>query len=97
MDHVRCDVARLQPPRQPKPVPSRLKGEGNLSNRLARLDRLQPPALQQPQQRDRVRLLLLHGLALNSWNHPSDEPTGLAQLNDHRQGSILIKGSEGTA
>src|ERR687892_1389324 len=97
MDDVPLDAASLQPPRQPKPVAPRLKGEGNPFNRPARRHRLGPPAFQQPEQRHRIGLLLLQWLAIKTGNQSGYQPASLTQLNDHRQSGILIKGGEGTA
>jgi len=97
VDDVHLDAASLQPPSQPKPVTSRLIGEGDASDRLARLHRLRFPALHKPQQRVRIGRKLLQRLASNARNQSSYQPARLAQLNDHDQTGILVKDGQRTA
>jgi len=97
VDDVDLNATGLQPPRQPEPVTSRLIGEGHPSDRPARLHRLCLPALQQPQQRTRIRLKLLQRLAANAGNQSGNQPARLAHLDHHDQTGDLVKGGERTA
>ena len=74
-----------------------LVGQHDPCDRLAGLHRFIAPALDQAQQRRRTGFQLLQGLPVQPGNHPGDQPTRFAHLDDHHQRGILIKGSETTA
>src|SRR5271157_4117135 len=94
MDDVHFNTSRLQPPRKPETVAPGLESKRNPFDHLAGLDRLVTPALNQSQQRIRIRPKFLQGLAVNAGSHSSYKPARLAHVNDNYQSGVLIKGDE---
>src|SRR5271157_3213297 len=97
MDDVHFNTSRLQPPRKPETVAPGLESKRNPFDHLAGLDRLVTPALNQSQQRIRIRPKFLQGLAVNAGSHSSYKPARLAHFNDNYQSGVLIKGDERAA
>ena len=97
VNDVGFDAARPQPARQPEAVAASLEGNGDTRDRAAGLDRLVLPALQQSEQRLRVRLELLHRVALDPGNDAGDQPARLAHLDDRDQRAIRFQSREGSA
>src|SRR5271156_4511791 len=80
MDDVHFNTSRLQPPRKPETVAPGLESKRNPFDHLAGLVRLVTPALNQSQQRIRIRPKFLQGLAVNAGSHSSCKPARLAHL-----------------
>src|SRR5208282_4549933 len=97
MDDVHFNTSRLQPPRKPEAVAPGLESKRNPFDHLAGLDRLVTPALNQSQQRIRIRPKFLQGVAVNAESHSSYKPARLAHFNDNYQSGVLIKGDERAA
>ena len=97
MDNMGFDIAHLQPARQPEAVAASFKSNRDARDRTASLGSLIPPTLQQSQQRLLVRLELLQGVPLDTWNDPGDEPAREAHFDDRDECVILLKGGEGPA
>lgn len=91
------DAALPEPARQPKPVATGFEGYHDPPDRPSCPHTLVPPALEQFEERRRIRLKLLLRLALEPGNDRADEPARPAQLDRRDQGGILLKGDEGTA
>jgi len=53
--------------------------------------------MQQGKQPFWARFQLLARLTLNAGNHPADQPTRLAQLDDGNDRAIVVQGDEGPA
>ena len=77
--------------------PSRPAGKCNPRDLFTGPDRLIPPVMQQGKQPFWARFQLLARLTLNAGNHPADQPTRLAQLDDGNDRAIVVQGDEGPA
>src|SRR3954464_5208703 len=97
MDDVGFDIAGPEPARQPEPVAARLERDHDARNRATLLGGLGTPAHQQPEQVHLAWFELLQWMALDPWNHASDEPARLAHPNRRKDGGVLLRGREGRA
>src|SRR5262245_63020414 len=82
MNDMHLDPASDEPSCQPEPVAPGLVGQHHPPDRLPGLDRLTAPTLDQPQERRRVGLQLLHWLALDPGHVPGNQPTLCPHLKD---------------
>jgi hypothetical protein len=97
VDHVRLDPANAQPAGEPEPVAASLVGNRDALDSTTSLGRFAAPALEQAQQRCRVRLQLLERLPLDAGDDPSHKPARLAHVDDRDQSAVLLQGNKGPA
>ena len=97
VDHVRLDVMRTKPARQPEPVAAGLEGKYNALDRAASLGRLVATPFQALQKRRRVGWKLLERVSFDAGDDPGHEPAQLAHVDDRDQGAVLFKGNKGPA
>jgi hypothetical protein len=94
MDHMRFDRMHAQPAGQPEAVAAGLVGNHNPGDRTAGLAGLLTPAMQQLQQRRRVRFQLLQRTPRDPGNNASHQPARLAHLDYRDQRAILVESGE---
>src|SRR5580700_6703187 len=95
MDHVRFDLARIQPTRQPEAIAAGFEGQCNPRDLFTGPDRFIAPAMPQAKKPFRTRFQLLLRLTLNAGKHPGNQPARLAHLDDGNDCAILVQRDEG--
>ena len=93
MNYMGVDPACPQPTRQPEPVATSLERDRHAVDHGSSLYGFFPPSLQEAQQPCFVRCHFLQRLALETGDHPGDQPAREAEL-DHRDqcGGLIVWG-----
>jgi hypothetical protein len=95
VDDMRFDATSPQPTSQPEAVTPSFKSHHGPGNHTAGLGCVVRPTSEQLEERCFVWLELLRRMTLDPRNDAGDEPAAQAHLDNHDQGAILFKGSEG--